>query len=154
MLLDKGVIFANKHFYRYVLWRIWDDRKPTLTFICLNPSTANELRNDPTVNKIMGFAGRWGYGGIYLVNLFATVSSDPGGSSRFPTRSDRKTTVTSKSTLVKANIPSRPGESMDCIWIGIYRLSSWSHRLNVWGKTSRVNRNILFTCPGVPESKT
>ena len=77
MMMNKGAVFADRKFYRYVLWRIWDDRKQTVTFICLNPSTANEAFDDPTVNKIMGFAARWNGGGIYVVNLFAIISSNP-----------------------------------------------------------------------------
>jgi len=77
MFMNRGAVFTDRKFYRYVLWRIWDERKQCVTFIALNPSTANELRDDPTVNKMMGFAARWNGGGIYVVNLFAVVSSNP-----------------------------------------------------------------------------
>jgi hypothetical protein len=46
-------------------------------FIGLNPSTANERLNDPTIRRCMGFANRWGYGGIFMCNVFTLVSKDP-----------------------------------------------------------------------------
>jgi hypothetical protein len=48
-------------------------------FIGLNPSTANETMDDPTIRKVKKFAERWGYGGVYMMNLFALVSTDPKG---------------------------------------------------------------------------
>ncbi len=51
--------------------------KPLLQFIGLNPSTANETTNDPTIRKVIKFAKKWGYGGIYMTNLFAFASLNP-----------------------------------------------------------------------------
>jgi hypothetical protein len=46
-------------------------------FIGLNPSTADETQDDPTVRRCMGFALSWGYGGLLMTNLFAYRSTDP-----------------------------------------------------------------------------
>jgi hypothetical protein len=46
-------------------------------FIGLNPSTANANIDDPTIRRVSSFARDWGYGGVYMANLFAVVSSDP-----------------------------------------------------------------------------
>lgn len=46
-------------------------------FIGLNPSTANEHEPDPTITRVIDFAKRWGYGGVYMLNLFGIVSSKP-----------------------------------------------------------------------------
>lgn len=48
-----------------------------VAFIGLNPSTANELKNDPTIRRVMGFAQGWGFGGVLMLNLFGLVSSNP-----------------------------------------------------------------------------
>jgi len=63
--------------YRYRLDRIWDSTLPIVLFVMLNPSTADADSDDPTINKCMGFAKRWGYGGITVTNLFAYRATDP-----------------------------------------------------------------------------
>lgn len=75
--------------YRYLLWRVWDmpltgDNevlRMQLTSMCafvgLNPSTADETEDDPTIRRCMGFARRWGYDGMWMLNLFAWRATDP-----------------------------------------------------------------------------
>ena len=46
-------------------------------FIGLNPSTANEITNDPTIRRVQRFAFDWGYGGVYMMNLFAYITAYP-----------------------------------------------------------------------------
>ncbi len=48
-----------------------------VTFIGLNPSTADETKDDPTIRRCIGFAKSWGFGGINMLNLFAYRSTDP-----------------------------------------------------------------------------
>lgn len=72
-----GATFSPCRRYRYRLWRIWDTaRRPTVALM-LNPSTADEFSNDPTVERMERFARRWQSGGIIVVNLFAWRSTDP-----------------------------------------------------------------------------
>jgi len=63
--------------YRYILKRSWDESKGFVNFIGLNPSTADESKDDPTIRRCMGFARDWGYGGIYMTNLFALRATHP-----------------------------------------------------------------------------
>ena len=46
-------------------------------FICLNPSNADEIENDRTVNRCISFVQSWRlYGGLIMTNLFAFQSRD------------------------------------------------------------------------------
>jgi hypothetical protein len=74
---NNGAQFSTCRQYRYALWRIWDESAGLVMFIGLNPSTAKEDKNDPTIERITGIVRHWGYGGFYMMNLFAIVSSKP-----------------------------------------------------------------------------
>jgi hypothetical protein len=63
--------------YRYALWRIWQPELPRILFIGLNPSTADDRLDDPTVRRCLGYARSWGYGSLALANLFAYRSTNP-----------------------------------------------------------------------------
>lgn len=72
-----GAFFSPCRTWRYVLWRVWDSRKARCVFIGLNPSTADETEDDPTIRRCVGFARRWGFGGIVMLNIFAFRATDP-----------------------------------------------------------------------------
>jgi hypothetical protein len=78
---SSGAEFSPCRTHRYALWRNWDWQGygRRVMFIGLNPSTADETKNDLTISKCIGFAKRWGYGGITMMNLFAYRSTDPAG---------------------------------------------------------------------------
>ncbi len=63
--------------YRYALWRTWDDSKPYVMFVGLNPSTADENTDDPTLTRCINYAKSWGFGGVCMANLFAFRATDP-----------------------------------------------------------------------------
>ncbi|MGT2908259.1 DUF1643 domain-containing protein [Streptococcus dentiloxodontae] len=48
-----------------------------MLFIGLNPSTADETVDGPTIRRCISFGKSWGYGGLYMTNLFAYRSTDP-----------------------------------------------------------------------------
>ncbi len=76
---SSGAIFSDCKKYRFILWRIWDfsNIKPRLMFIGLNPSTADDREPDPTIKRVVGLAKKWGYGGIYMANLFPFITPYP-----------------------------------------------------------------------------
>lgn len=63
--------------YRYQLYREWDVNLPVILFVMFNPSTADGASDDPTIRRVINFAKSWGYGGLYVVNLFAFRSTNP-----------------------------------------------------------------------------
>lgn len=72
-----GALFSECRQYRYALWRKWDESKSLIAFVGLNPSTANETEPDNTITRVIGFAKDWGFGGVYMLNLFPFVSTNP-----------------------------------------------------------------------------
>lgn len=69
--------FSPCRTWRYQLLRQWDPGRPALNWLMLNPSTADEDVNDPTVERCERYARRWGYGAIVVTNLFAFRATDP-----------------------------------------------------------------------------
>jgi len=63
--------------YRYKLTRTWDERIERVTFVMLNPSTADATVDDPTIRRCAGFAKAWGFGGLSVVNLYALRATNP-----------------------------------------------------------------------------
>jgi len=74
---QRGAFFNQDRTFRYWLFRQWDETLPKAMCIGLNPSTANEIDNDPTIKRLMPLLKNAGYGGFYMCNLFAFVSPNP-----------------------------------------------------------------------------
>jgi hypothetical protein len=72
-----GATFSDCKRFRYTLTREWDATLPKVAFIGLNPSTADETIDDPTIRRCIGFARTWGYGGLLMLNLFAFRATKP-----------------------------------------------------------------------------
>lgn len=68
--------FSPCRTWRYVLRRRWAPGG-AVGFILLNPSTADETQNDPTIRRCIGYAKAWGFGALVLGNLFAYRATDP-----------------------------------------------------------------------------
>ena len=73
--------FSPCRTYRYWLEIRWDHREelPWLGWMLLNPSTADEINDDPTLRKVQKFARDRGFGGIIVCNVYALRSTDPRG---------------------------------------------------------------------------
>lgn len=74
--MECGAKFSPGNAYRYALWRVWGDRAHRCVFVMVNPSIADHETDDQTIRKCVGFAKRWRFGAIEVVNLFAYVSTD------------------------------------------------------------------------------
>lgn len=77
MQMHRSAVFSPCGKYRYVLRRVWDRRGSTVLFVALNPSIADEFKDDPTIRRCIGFARSWGFGKLIVANLFALRSTDP-----------------------------------------------------------------------------
>jgi hypothetical protein len=77
--MNKAAIFSTGREYRYALWRTWSGGSTPryVMFIGLNPSTADETNDDPTIRRCIRFAQDWGYDGLVMTNLFAVRTKDP-----------------------------------------------------------------------------
>lgn len=74
-----GAKFSECRQYRYRLWRVWDATLPRALFVMMNPSTADEVSDDPTVMRQQRRVRGWPIngidmpvcGGVEVVNIFA-----------------------------------------------------------------------------------
>ena len=54
--------------------------------IGLNPSTADETVDDPTIRRCLGYARDWGFSGLLMTHLFSYRATDPKDLARYMTR--------------------------------------------------------------------
>ena len=69
-------VYSDCETYRYLLTRVWASG-PKALFIMLNPSTATEVQNDPTVERCERRARTLGFGAFRVTNIFAYRATDP-----------------------------------------------------------------------------
>ena len=72
-----SAVYSDCENYRYSLTRQWDATGKRAGFVMLNPSTATEVQNDPTIERCEQRARRLGYGGFVITNIFAWRATDP-----------------------------------------------------------------------------
>lgn len=75
--IESTAKFSDDGLYRYYLRRVWSNDHPHAMCIGLNPSTADANSNDTTIRNLIIMMDRLGYGGFYMVNLFALITSKP-----------------------------------------------------------------------------
>jgi hypothetical protein len=69
-------VYSDCERYRYLLTRVWAPG-PKVLFVMLNPSTATEVQNDPTVERCERRARTLGFGAFRVTNIFAYRATDP-----------------------------------------------------------------------------
>jgi len=77
MLEWPKAVISEDGLYRYFLSRRWHDSGKCIAFIGLNPSTADAIKDDPTIRRCIGFAKAWGGNTLLMVNLFGLRSTSP-----------------------------------------------------------------------------
>lgn len=70
-------LYSDDERYRFLLTRVWDADGRRALFVMLNPSTATEYQNDPTVERCERRARVLGYGAFRVCNIFAWRDTDP-----------------------------------------------------------------------------
>jgi len=74
---ESVALYSDCLCYRYALSRVWDAGGQRVLFVMLNPSTATEVQNDPTVERCERRARALGYGAFRVCNIFAWRATDP-----------------------------------------------------------------------------
>ncbi|WP_232676708.1 DUF1643 domain-containing protein [Nocardioides sp. R-C-SC26] len=124
----RDATLSDDGLYRYVLHRWWSGG-PVLTFIMLNPSTADAEVDDPTIRRCIGFSRDLGYDGIRVVNLYSLRATNP-------------------AELWKAADPTG-GEVNDIYLIEQLRVASHQPVIAAWGANARPDRvDWLKSLPG------
>ena len=77
--MSGGALISKCGVDRFRLWRVFDPLpgKGTVLFIMLNPSTADDKNDDPTICRCIAFARDWGYSRLEVVNLSPIRATSP-----------------------------------------------------------------------------
>jgi len=109
---SRRALFSDCRGYRYELQITWKDG-PLLVMACLNPSTADEMQNDPTVQRQCERADRLGFGSFLMLNAFAIRSTYP-------------------SVMLTANDPYGEWRDAECL-VDSYRRNNGAMLIAAWG---------------------
>ncbi|MFC3183088.1 DUF1643 domain-containing protein [Cypionkella sinensis] len=74
---ESVAVYSPCEAYRYALTRVWHPAGRKALFVMLNPSTATEVQNDPTVERCERRARALGFGAFRVANIFAYRATDP-----------------------------------------------------------------------------
>ncbi|EKE44251.1 hypothetical protein OCGS_1767 [Oceaniovalibus guishaninsula JLT2003] len=81
---ESRAVYSPCERYRYELTRVWDADGGRVLFVMLNPSTATEAQNDPSVERCERRARALGFGAFRVCNIFAWRDTDPRALRRTP----------------------------------------------------------------------
>lgn len=121
--IRRTAIYSPCEKYRYLLEIVWS-RGPLCTVIGLNPSTATELEDDPTLRRCQGFARGWKCGGLAMLNAFGWRS-------------------TIREVLVRVPDPIGPGNTIEfirgvCEAGGGPRVAAWGNDGHLLGRAHQI----------------
>jgi len=144
-----GAVFSADRRYRYRLWRTWGTGRRVL-WILLNPSKAGAFDDDATIRKCRGFAKRWGFDGIEVVNLFALISTDPKGLLEAQDPIGGVTT----DDIFRSLVERAAGERWCAMagWRDVHRRLVWRVDL-VGGILEELGRPVHIECPGLTKNR-
>ena len=75
--ITSEAVYSDCNAYRYKLTRRWAEKGRLVNFIMLNPSVADEIQNDPTVERCERRARMMGFNAFCVTNIFAWRDTDP-----------------------------------------------------------------------------
>lgn len=75
--IKRGAEFSPCRTWRYALWREWGFDGKFVALLGLNPSTADEAIDDPTIKRCIRFAKDWGYDGLLMLNAYGFRATKP-----------------------------------------------------------------------------
>lgn len=73
-VLTTEAVFSDDGLKRYILKKTWDESKPKIAVIMLAPSDASAVSLDNSSMLVLNNSFRLGYGGVTILNLFATLN--------------------------------------------------------------------------------
>ena len=111
----KRAIISDCGRYRHELHRMWDEDRPKVLFIMLNPSTADAEKDDATTTRCINYAKKWGYGGIMIGNIYSYRTKSP----KILKGWLKRRTMTPNSHYININYVTKMAEEADlviCAW--------------------------------------
>lgn len=106
--VERGASISGDGLYRYSLLRAWGPGQ-FVTFVMLNPSTADAELDDPTIRRCVSFTQSLGFNSLRVVNLYAFRATKPADLwlAEDPTGGDRNDAVLQEVGMVAKS--SNPG---------------------------------------------
>lgn len=78
LLMTRRVVFSDCGQFRYLLEHDFGGSGPVISLGMVNPSEADDSKNDPTMTRVDGFAQRMGASKVMVWNEFALINKDVG----------------------------------------------------------------------------
>lgn len=125
-------VFSDCMRYRYLLSRRWSFLKPAILFCLLNPSTADEMKNDPTIERCMRRAIAMEFGSVAIANVFAWRSTSP------------KALYTEADPVGPANLRSIVRAAQDAAMV----VCGWGQHGLLHSMGAEVRQHLYAACPG------